>query len=251
MVVRVLPARSDHKATISLARVNRPIGSSLPFTWFAQQRRTEPRSGRSSAAVTQTSPSALTTTTAVVADNQPFLLIVRCSVNPNHPVSNMTNASSGSKRAWDGPNDTESHKRPREDARDWRDVHLDSPRRKGPGRRDTDDLDRRGGDRRPSRGDYRPRSRDRDHDRRTPRDYSGGKDKRDDRDRDRERDRSRGSRRDDGPRRDNSRGSDRRRDDHHRSRRPSPPHPRDKRVIGGSDPHSHATKVEDEKEEGE
>ncbi|KAI1785638.1 kinase-like domain-containing protein [Ganoderma leucocontextum] len=155
----------------------------------------------------------------------------------------MTNVSSGSKRAWDGPNDTESHKRPREDARDWRDVHLDSPRRKGPGRRDTDNWDRRGGDRRPSRGDYRPRSRDGDHDRRRPRDYSGGRDRRDDRDRDRERDRSRASRRD------NSRGSDRRRD--HHSRRPSPPHPRDKHVNGGSDLHPHATKVEDEKEEGE
>ncbi|KAM5542025.1 hypothetical protein V8D89_004335 [Ganoderma adspersum] len=167
----------------------------------------------------------------------------------------MTNVSSGSKRAWDGPNDTGSHKRPREDARDWRDVHLDSSRRKGPGRRDTEELDGRGGERRPPRGDYRPRSRDRDHDRRRPRDYSGARDRRDDRDRDREkereRDRSRGSRRDDGPRRDNSRGSDRRRDDHHRSRRPSPPHSRDKRVNGGSDPHSRVLNVQDEKEEGE
>ena len=212
-------------------------------------------SGQFSAAVTQTSPSALTTTTAVAADNEPFLLIVRCPVNPNRLVLNMTNVSSGSKRPWDGPNDTGSHKRPREDARDWRDVHLDSPRRKGSGRRDSNDLDRRGGDRRPPRGDYRPRSRDRDHDRRRPRDYSGGRDRRDDRDRDkekeRERDRSRGSRRDDGPRRDNSRGSDRRRDDHRRSRRPSPPHSKDKRVNGASDPHSHASNVQDEKEEGE
>ncbi|KAI0648515.1 hypothetical protein C8Q79DRAFT_1008829 [Trametes meyenii] len=42
----------------------------------------------------------------------------------------MANVSSGSKRAWDGLNDADSHKRPREDPRDWRDVHLESPRRK-------------------------------------------------------------------------------------------------------------------------
>jgi serine/threonine-protein kinase PRP4 len=40
----------------------------------------------------------------------------------------MTNLSSGFKRPWDG--ETYSHKkRPREEPRDWRDVHLKSPRR--------------------------------------------------------------------------------------------------------------------------
>ncbi|KAI9069439.1 hypothetical protein FKP32DRAFT_63953 [Trametes sanguinea] len=105
----------------------------------------------------------------------------------------MTNVSSGSKRAWDGPNDAEAHKRPREDTRDWRDVHLDSPHRKppAPGRRDVDDR-RANADRRP-RGDYRPLSRDRDHGRRRSRDFSRDRerDRRDDRDRDRDRGRDR------------------------------------------------------------
>ncbi|TBU29290.1 hypothetical protein BD311DRAFT_276559 [Dichomitus squalens] len=168
----------------------------------------------------------------------------------------MTNVSSGSKRVWEGPNNTDSHKRPREDHRDWRDVHLDSPRRKGPppSRRDSKDRDRRGnGDRRPPRGDYRPLSRDRDYDKRRPRDYSRDRDRRDDRgkDRDRERDRSRGERRGDGSRRDSSRGSDRRRDDHHRIRRPSPPHTRERHLNGTSGAHTQPNRVQDEKEEGE
>jgi len=55
----------------------------------------------------------------------------------------MTNVSSGSKRVWDDA-ETESHKRPREEPRDWRDVHLKSPRRKAPiSKRES--FDRRGG----------------------------------------------------------------------------------------------------------
>lgn len=184
-----------------------------------------------------------------------FLVIVRCPVNPHRLLSNMTNVASGSKRAWEGNNDADSHKRPREDPRDWRDVHLDSPRRKPPpGRRDTEDKER---ERRHSRDRRLPRSarsRERDYDRRRPRDYSRerDRDRRDDRDRerdrDRARDRSRGSRRDDLPRRDSSRGSDRRRDDP-RSRRPSPP--RGKPANGVPPSRPPPARVDDEKEEGE
>ncbi|RPD55298.1 hypothetical protein L226DRAFT_205579 [Lentinus tigrinus ALCF2SS1-7] len=140
----------------------------------------------------------------------------------------MTNPASGSKRAWEG-NDAESHKRPREDPRDWRDVHLDSPRRKAPhsGRRDSHD-------RRPPHGDYRPHSRERDYSRRQPGDYSRERerDRRDDKDRERERDRPR----------DRSRGSDRRWDGP-RDRRPSP------HRTNGTSSSRPPTQVDNEKEE--
>lgn len=87
----------------------------------------------------------------------------------------MTNVSSGSKRPWDGSNEKEVHKRPRED---WREVYLRSPRSP----RDTLQGDRRiSGDRR--RGEYRPRSRD--HDRRRSNEYGRDRDRRDERNRDR------------------------------------------------------------------
>ncbi|RDB19227.1 Serine/threonine-protein kinase prp4 [Hypsizygus marmoreus] len=83
----------------------------------------------------------------------------------------MTNVNSGHKRSWDGA-DHDSHKRPREEPRDWRDVHLKSPSRKPPppsGRRDS--VEKRGGDGRRRehedyrRSDYRDRGRRDDRDR--------------------------------------------------------------------------------------
>ena len=260
---RWLGGCSTSRRVAAFARTITFYGSSgLP--WFTsahtlgsthRQSRTNRHRG-SSAAVTQTRLCSLTTTTPPSSPRQrAFLVIVRCPVNPNQAFCNMTNVSSGSKRAWEGNNDAESHKRPREDTRDWRDVHLDSPRRKPPpGRRDTEDRDRRASGGRPPRaGDYRPRSRERDYDRRRP-SRERGRDRRDDRDRDRDRerdrdrDRSYGARRDGSRRRDTSRGSDRRRDDH-RSRRPSPP--RDKHLNGSTTSRAAAVKVDDEKEEGE
>lgn len=98
----------------------------------------------------------------------------------------MTNMCSGSKRSWDGV-EAESHKRPRErdEPKDWRDVHLKSPRRKIPIRRDN--LDRRG-------SDYGGHGRSKGVDRRSS-DY--GRDKARREDRDRERDREHHTRRDD------------------------------------------------------
>ena len=46
----------------------------------------------------------------------------------------MTNLSSGSKRSWDGQGEPH-RKRHREEPRDWRDVHLKSPRHFGGGSR--------------------------------------------------------------------------------------------------------------------
>lgn len=61
--------------------------------------------------------------------------------------------SSGSKRAWDGV-EAESLKRSRDrEPRDWRDVHLRSPRAKSPVSR-RDSVDKRGGGGYNSRGDY-------------------------------------------------------------------------------------------------
>ncbi|KAL0947806.1 hypothetical protein HGRIS_013879 [Hohenbuehelia grisea] len=109
----------------------------------------------------------------------------------------MTNVSAGSKRSRDG-SESSGSKRPREGeavedhgARDWRDVHLDSPRRKhAPSSRKEDS--RRGYNDRDYR-DYGRRGSDRkfssDHDRDR---YSRRDDRRDDRDR---RDRRDGSRR--------------------------------------------------------
>ncbi|CAL1703133.1 unnamed protein product [Somion occarium] len=101
----------------------------------------------------------------------------------------MTNVSSGSKRSYEGGHEPSSHKRPREDARDWRDVHLRSPRRLSPhGRRDGSDYrdERR-------RSDYRGPSRDHDH---RPLDYGRDRDRRDERGRDSGRDKIRREERD-------------------------------------------------------
>lgn len=186
--------------------------------------------------------------TAVLSDNELFLVIVRSPVNHNQSLFDMANVSSGSKRAWDGPNDAESHKRPREDGRDRRDAPIGSPRRKPPpGRRDSDD--RRSSSDRRSRGggEHRRRSRDRDYGRRRSPDHSRDRARRDDRDRERDhgRDKSHAPR-ESGARRDGSRADDRRRDER---RRPSPP--RDRRTNGASAPYPPPPKVEDEKEEGE
>ncbi|TDL18893.1 kinase-like protein [Rickenella mellea] len=83
--------------------------------------------------------------------------------------------TSGSKRSRDSSSDLYGGKRPREDAKDWRDVHLSSDRGK-----DRDRRDRKSGD------GHRGNSRDRH---RHDRDHRREKDRRDDRDRDRDRDR--------------------------------------------------------------
>jgi serine/threonine-protein kinase PRP4 len=99
----------------------------------------------------------------------------------------MTNISSGSnKRALEGDNgyDADSRtKRPRErereDPRDWREVHLRSPREAGK-------PSGEGGSRREDgRGDRRDSAR-REIDHRRPADYGRSRDRRDDRDRDRD-----------------------------------------------------------------
>lgn len=115
----------------------------------------------------------------------------------------MTNVPSGSKRPWDGTPEKDLHKRPREESRDWRDVHLRSPRGKPP----TDKRD--GVDKR--RVDYRARGRDRGHKR--SRDFSRERDRRDDRDRDRERRHDRDRDRTHYSRREESRRDDTRRHD--------------------------------------
>ena len=132
----------------------------------------------------------------------------------------MTNVPSGSKRPWDGAPDKDVHKRPREDSRDWRDVHLRSPRGKP-------HSDRR---------DYPQRSRD--YERRRSRDLSRDGGRRDDkeRDRDRERRHDRERARDSYSRRDEPRRDDRRR------------HGSPRRQPEGSGPARHE---DSEKEEGE
>lgn len=90
----------------------------------------------------------------------------------------MTNVSAGFKRPWDGV-EQDSHKRQkdREEPKDWRDVHLKSPKTNGPPPR-RDSVDRRSfsdrggrgrgdGDRRKtSDGGYKSRRDDRHHTRR-------------------------------------------------------------------------------------
>ncbi|KAI0074693.1 kinase-like protein [Panus rudis PR-1116 ss-1] len=146
----------------------------------------------------------------------------------------MTNVSSGSKRAWEGGYDSSSssHKRPRErdDPRDWRDVHLRSPKspRRSSGRRDS--VDRR---------EYRGRSREYDH--RRSSDYRGDyrdrdRDRRDDRDRERRDDR------------------DRDRSKHHDHRSYRDPDQRESRQGSAAPPtngHSPIVRDDSEKEEGE
>jgi hypothetical protein len=99
----------------------------------------------------------------------------------------MTNTSAGSKRSWKGhAAESHSHKRHRDEPRDWRDVHLKSPTDKrsksSSSRRDS--IDKRD----PGRSREDPR-RPSDH----SRDWDRDKDRRDgrDHDRDRERDRNR------------------------------------------------------------
>lgn len=86
----------------------------------------------------------------------------------------MTNVSSGSKRPWDGGHEQSSHKRSRDDARDWRDVHLRSPRRPSPHRR-RDSRDRGGRNRDFDRHRSADYGRDRDRDRRDDRDRDRGR----------------------------------------------------------------------------
>ena len=139
----------------------------------------------------------------------------------------MTNVPSGSKRPWDGTPDKDVHKRAREESRDWRDVHLRSPRGNLPAER-RDSTDRR-------RDEYRTRSRD--HERRN---YSRERDRRDERDKERDRER----------RHDRDRARDRdhysRRADLHRDDRRRPDSPR--LQTNGTDPVRHE---DSEKEEGE
>ena len=96
----------------------------------------------------------------------------------------MTNISSGSnKRALEGDSGYEAesrNKRPRErereDPRDWREVHLRSPR---------EALSEGGSRREDGRSDRRDSAR-REIDHRRPADYGRSRDRRDDRDRDRD-----------------------------------------------------------------
>lgn len=107
----------------------------------------------------------------------------------------MTDPSSGSKRPHEGRADSEHSKRPRNDSKDWKDVHLPLNRRRpSPERRQETDLRRRGDSYRSREYDRerRPRSRDRDRDRRDGRDRDRQRDRL--RERDRERDRRHGDR---------------------------------------------------------
>ncbi|KAJ3553134.1 hypothetical protein NM688_g3777 [Phlebia brevispora] len=151
----------------------------------------------------------------------------------------MTNVPSGSKRPWDGSTDTDSHKRPREDSRDWRDVHLKSPGGKPTSER-RDSIDRR-------RGEYRPRSRDRDGRR------DRGRDRRDDRSRERrhDRDRDREREREYYDRRDEYRRDEGRREEHRRRSPSGPSVPPTPLTNGHTNGRAATPKAESEKEEGE
>ncbi|KAG6827312.1 hypothetical protein H0H92_012360 [Tricholoma furcatifolium] len=71
----------------------------------------------------------------------------------------MTNTNSGHKRSWDGA-DYDSHKRPREDVKDWRDVHLkSSERRPHAGKGGAEKQERRYDDRRRDEHSRRDRGR--------------------------------------------------------------------------------------------
>lgn len=148
----------------------------------------------------------------------------------------MTNVSSGSKRSWEGTSEPSSHKRPREreDTRDWRDVHLRSPRSK-PSSNRKDAIDRRDSlDRR--RAEYGGRSRDYDHRRRDysrDRDRDRDRDRRDDKDRDRDRERS------------YYRRDEPRRDDHQKVS------PKSEVIANGKPVNRTLSKNDSEREEGE
>lgn len=146
----------------------------------------------------------------------------------------MTNVSSGSKRSWEG-NEASSNKRAREkeDPRDWKDVHLSSPKRR---------EDRRRHDYRDEhRDEHHSRSREHDHYRRSG-DYRD-RDRREGRDRDRERDRARD--RDHGSRRDVDKDGLRRDDSRRHSPAPRHANGRTAELRDGT------PKVDSEKEEGE
>ncbi|KAH8100376.1 kinase-like domain-containing protein [Cristinia sonorae] len=135
----------------------------------------------------------------------------------------MTNIPSGSKRSWEGNEPPSKRAREKEDARDWKDVHLNSPKRRDDRRRADNRDDYRNGHR---------RSREPDHHRR-PSDYTRDRERRDDRDRDRNRDRddSRKERTRENGRPDNS-------------RRPSP-------SRRSAEPYSATPRADSEREEGE
>ncbi|KAG1731200.1 kinase-like domain-containing protein [Suillus paluster] len=141
----------------------------------------------------------------------------------------MTNTSAGLKRSWEGHGAAESHthKRHRDEPRDWRDVHLRSPsdKRSKPSSSRRDSVDKRepGRSKEESR---RPSEYSRDWDR--------DKDRRDGRERDRDRDREHRRREDD------------RKDE--RRRRTSP---RNHRSPAPSNGHSYQEKDYSDKEEGE
>ncbi|GBE82867.1 Serine/threonine-protein kinase prp4 [Sparassis crispa] len=123
------------------------------------------------------------------------------------------------------------------DPRDWRDVHLRSPRRKPPHSRRESSGRRDSIDRRP-RGDYVVRSRE--YDSRHSGDYGRDRDRRDNQERERDRDYH--------SRREDVRRDDQRRDD---NRRRTPPAPREHHSAGPSNDRPHAPRDESEKEEGE
>lgn len=99
----------------------------------------------------------------------------------------MTNATSGHKRSWDGA-DHDSHKRSREEARDWRDVHLKSSDRRSNTSKGGVDKGYSDGRRREDRRRDEDRKRD---DYKRANEYRG---RRDERERERERERDRGHR---------------------------------------------------------
>ncbi|KAK7679601.1 hypothetical protein QCA50_017312 [Cerrena zonata] len=141
----------------------------------------------------------------------------------------MTNVSSGSKRPWESGHEPSSHKKQRDDTRDWRDVHLRSPRRPSPHHHRRGSRDRGG--------------RNRDNDRHRSTDY-GDRDRRDDRDRDR-------SRREDYPReRNRSRDVSSHRE-RAASRKHTPNNPTSNGKLNNSSQHGSAANEDSEKEEGE
>ncbi|KAG0701585.1 kinase-like domain-containing protein [Suillus ampliporus] len=145
----------------------------------------------------------------------------------------MTNTSAGLKRSWEGHGATESHshKRHRDEPRDWRDVHLRSPsdKRSKPSSSRRDSVDKREPGR--SREDSRRPSE-------YSRDWDRDKDRRDGRERDRERDRDR------------DREHRRREDDRKDERRRRTP-PRNHHSPAPSNGHSYQAKDYSDKEEGE
>ncbi|KAG2360477.1 kinase-like domain-containing protein [Suillus spraguei] len=142
----------------------------------------------------------------------------------------MTNASAGLKRSWEGhAAESHSHKRHRDEPRDWRDVHLKSSTDK-PSKSRRDSADKREPGR--SREDSRRPS---DH----SRDWDRDKDRRDGRDRDRDRERDR----------DRDREHRRREDDRKDERRRRSP--QNRRSPAPSNGHSYQAKDYSDKEEGE